>query len=178
MKATDIMTGNPISVELTASIMTAARLMLQHRIGGLPVVAGSGTLAGIITEADLLSPPETGKPRASRARWIEFLIGPGPLAPDHAQACKRKVYEAISPEVLTISEDATVEEIARIMELRGIKRLPVLRGGKLVGIVCRSDLIRALFRMTRAGGKESGSRTATTLSKRSQPSLGGNHDHA
>jgi CBS domain-containing protein len=153
MKASDIMTPSPISVEPTASVMQAVRLMLQHRVSGLPVVAVSGTLVGIITEADLLSRDETGRHRDGRPRWLEFLIGPGPLAPEYAQACKRKVHEVMSPEVFTASEDSTVENIVDIMEQHRIKRLPILRGGKLVGIVSRANLVRAVAHMARAANR-------------------------
>ena len=153
MKASEIMTPNPISVEPTVSVMGAVRLMLQHRVTALPVVAGSGTLVGIITEADLLSRAEAGRRGDGCPRWLEFLIGPGPLAPQYAQACKSKVHEVMSRQVFTASEDTTVENLVQIMEQRRVKRLPILRGGKLVCIVSRVDVIRAMAHMVRANNR-------------------------
>jgi CBS domain-containing protein len=156
------MTANPVSIEPTASVMKAARLMMQHRVGGLPVVAASGTLVGVITRSDLLHQPETGKRRSDRMPWLEFLIGPGPLAPKYAQACRRKVYEVMSPEVFTAREDTSVGDIVRIMQRRQVKRLPVLRGERLVGIVGRKDILGVISKRektrTRADARQSVSR--------------------
>jgi CBS domain-containing protein len=189
MKASDIMTPNPIWVDPTASVIQAARLMLQHHISGLPVVAGSGTLLGIITEADILARAATATRGIGRHRWLKLLAGPDPLAPQYGQLCRRKVHEVMSPEVFTASEDTTVETMVQIMEQRRIKRLPILRGAKLVGIVSRANLVRAVARMARltklqsrdhevirphAGDRES-SRPGRTSSERSfyspQPKL-------
>lgn len=148
MQASDIMTATPFSVEPNASVMQAVRLMLQHRISGLPVVAPSGTLVGIVTEGDLLRRTETGTARR-RPRWLEFLIGPAKLAEEYTHACGRKVYEIMSSEVYAAAEDTTVDELVKIMERRRIKRVPIARDGKLVGIVSRANLVRALAGLLR-----------------------------
>jgi CBS domain-containing protein len=143
MKAREIMTPNPVSVEPEASVMQAVRLMLQRRISGLPVVATSGTLVGIVTEGDLLRRPELAT-QQRRPRWLEFMIGSGKLAAEYTHACGRKVYEVMSSKVYTAGEDTTGEELVQAMEKRHIKRIPIVRDGKLVGIVSRANLIRAL----------------------------------
>src|SRR5215831_18790669 len=79
MKAVDVMTRDVVSIAPEASIMEAVRLMLQHRISGLPVVDATGRLQGVVTEGDFLRRAETGTVR-KRARWVEFLLGPGRLA--------------------------------------------------------------------------------------------------
>lgn len=145
MKATSIMTRGPICVEPDASIMKAIRIMLQRRISGLPVVDDKGTLVGIVTEGDLLRRAETGTQRR-RPRWLEFLIGPG-LATEYVHACGRKVSEIMSTKVQTISEDTPLDEIVQIMESHRIKRVPVVRDGKVVGIVSRANLLHALATM-------------------------------
>jgi len=143
MKALDVMTRDVVSVGPDSSVLEAVRLMLQHKISGLPVLDGSGALVGIVTEGDFLRRAETGTQR-KRARWIEFLVGPGKLANEYVHASGRKVEEVMSPEVQTVSEDAPLEKIVHLMERHRIKRLPVVRGATVVGIVTRANLVRAL----------------------------------
>lgn len=142
MKAADIMTQGVLSVSPTASVMHAVAMMLQRRISGLPVVDDGGTLVGIVTEGDLLRRAETGTQR-QRPRWIEFLIGPA-LASEYVHACGRKVRDVMSTTVHTIAPDTPLDEIVKIMESRRIKRLPVVRDGRVIGIVSRANLLRAL----------------------------------
>jgi CBS domain-containing protein len=144
MKAKDIMTPRVISIEPGATIYEAARLMLQNRISGLPVVDAAGGLVGMITEGDFLRRSETGTERR-RPRWIEFILGPGRLATDYTQSHGRRVDEVMSSTPFAVSEDATVEEIVDLMESHRIKRVPVTRGERLVGIVSRANLVRAML---------------------------------
>jgi CBS domain-containing protein len=143
MRAADIMTVNPISVEPNASVMQAVRLMLQHRISGLPVIDALGNLIGIVTEGDLLWRAETETQRR-RPRWLEFLIGPGRMANQYVHACGRKVHEVMSENVRAAVEDTPLDEVVQIMERHQVNRLPVMRDGRLVGIVSRANLLRAL----------------------------------
>ncbi len=143
MNAADIMTKPVISVAPEATIAEAARLMLQHRISGLPVVDGSGAVVGVVSEGDLLRRAELGTER-HRPRWIELLIGPGRLARDYVEAHASKVSEVMTQDVLSVTPQETLPEIVRLMEKRRIKRLPVIEAGRLVGIVSRANLVRAL----------------------------------
>lgn len=143
MKATDVMTREIVSIAPEASIMEAVRLMLQHKISGLPVVDAAGHLEGIITEGDFLRRAETGTQR-KRSRWVEFLIGPGRLAEEYAHTSGRTVSEVMTPDVHTVTEDASLEQVVHLMERHRVKRIPVVRGDKLVGIVTRKNLMRAL----------------------------------
>jgi CBS domain-containing protein len=143
MKATDVMTRDVVSIGPDASILEAIRLMLQHRISGLPVIDASGNLRGVVTEGDFLRRTETGTER-KRSRLVEFLLGPGRLAADYVHTTGRKVSEVMTPEVRTVTEDAPLEEVVHRMERHRIKRVPVVRGGKVVGIVTRANLMRAL----------------------------------
>ena len=143
MKAMDVMTREIISIAPEASIMEAVRLMLQHKISGLPVVDAAGHLEGIITEGDFLRRAETGTQR-KRSRWVEFLLGPGRLADEYSQTSGRTVSEVMTPDVQTVTEDAPLEQVVHLMERHRIKRIPVVRGDKLVGIVTRKNLMRAL----------------------------------
>jgi CBS domain-containing protein len=148
MKAADVMTANPVTVRPDSTVMEAVRVMLQRRFSGLPVVDDAGAVVGIITEGDLLRRAETGTQRR-RPRWIEFFIGPGRLAVEYAHAYGHRIDEVMSQPVQTITEDRPLDEIVNIMERHRIKRLPVVRDGKLVGIVSRANLLRALASVAR-----------------------------
>jgi CBS-domain-containing membrane protein len=144
MQAKDVMTHPVISVSTRGSILEAVRLMLQHKISGLPAFDGSGNLAGIVTEGDFLRRAETDTLRR-RPRWIEFFVGPGKLAEEYVHASARKVSEVMTTEVHAVSEDTPLDEVVTIMEQHRIRRVPVMRGKKVVGIVTRANLLRALM---------------------------------
>jgi CBS domain-containing protein len=143
MKAGDVMTRKVVSIRPNASIAEMVRLMLDNRISGLPVIDDNGDLVGIVTEGDCLRRAETGTER-KRPRWLEFLIGPGRLAAEYIHSHSRKVAEVMTEPAITITEDTPLDEIVHLMETRRIKRLPVVRNGKVVGIVSRADLLHAL----------------------------------
>jgi CBS domain-containing protein len=143
MSASDVMTRNVASIGRDAPIGDAIRLMLDHRISGLPVVDGSGKVVGMLTEGDLLRRAETQTER-QRPRWLELLLGPGRLADEYVRTHGRKVGEIMTEDLVSVAEDTPLAEIVQLMERRRIKRLPVLRGDALVGIVTRADLMRAL----------------------------------
>jgi CBS domain-containing protein len=143
MKASDIMSSRVVSVAPDATVLEATRLMLQNRISGLPVVDKTGALVGIITEGDFLRRAETGTER-KRPRWLEILIGPNSLAGDYVRSHGRRIEEVMTRDPVTITEDVPLDEVVRIMERRRVKRLPVVRGDKVVGIVSRANLLHAL----------------------------------
>jgi CBS domain-containing protein len=145
MKVSDIMTHPVITVTPETTVGKAAELMLEHRVSGLPVVDAAGAVVGIVTEGDLLRRAETGTERR-RARWLEFLITPGRLASEYAHAHGRKVGEVMTDTVLTAGPDDAVLDLIDLLERRRIKRVPVIDGGRLVGIVSRANLVRALLR--------------------------------
>jgi len=149
MRVHEIMTCNVVTVEPEASIMRAVRLMLQNRISGLPVVDAKGQLIGIVTEGDFLRRGELGTERR-RPRWIEFLVGPGRLANEYVQSRGRKVEELMTSELVIIAATAPIAEAVDLMERHRIKRLPVVEGGKLIGIVSRANLLHALATVARA----------------------------
>ena len=159
MKAKDVMTQPVISVAADASVLEAVRVMLQNKISGLPVVDASGHLVGVVTEGDFLRRIETGTLRR-RPRWIEFFVGPGRLAEEYVQASGRRVEEIMTPDVRTVAEDSSLEDIVGLMERHRIKRLPVLRGEKVVGIVTRQNLVRALVHAAKAAPTQSTSDAA------------------
>jgi CBS domain-containing protein len=143
MQVKDIMTSKVLSVEANTSVFEAIRSMLQHKISGLPVVSADGALLGIVTEGDFLRRAETATERR-RPRWLEFLMGPGRLADDYVHTRTRRVADVMTPDPYTVTESTSLEDVVRIMEKHRIKRLPVLRGKLVVGIVSRANLLHAL----------------------------------
>ena len=147
MKASDVMTVGAATIRSDASAPEAARLMLQYAISGLPVVDAAGHVVGIITEGDFLRRTETGTERQHRPRWLEVLLGPGRLADEYVHSHSRKVEEVMTRQVVTVAEETPVDEIARLMERHRIKRVPVVRDNRVVGIVSRANLLRGLARL-------------------------------
>jgi CBS domain-containing protein len=143
MKAQDVMTQPVVTVAENASIFDAAGLMLRRRISGLPVLDAAGHLTGMVTEGDFLRRSEIGTQRR-RPRWIEFLVGPGRLASEYVHTSGRRVNEVMTVDVHTVQRETPLEDVVRLMERYRIKRVPVMDGDALVGIVTRANLMRAL----------------------------------
>lgn len=143
MQVQDVMTQHVISVEPNDTIARAIRLMLQERISGLPVIGAGGRLIGVVTEGDFLRRVETGTQRR-RPRWLEFLAGPGRMADEYVRAHARKVSEVMTPEPVTVIEETPLADAVALMERHRVKRLPVMRGERVVGIVSRANLLHAL----------------------------------
>jgi predicted transcriptional regulator len=122
--------------------------MLQRHVSGLPVVSATGKLVGIISEGDFIRRSEIGTQR-ERGRFLKFILGSGKEATDFVHEHGGKVGEIMTPEPFTINEDTDLEEIVELMEKNQVKRLPVLRGDKLVGIVSRSNLLQAVASLAR-----------------------------
>ena len=143
MRAHQIMTRPVYSVLPEATIAEAANIMLQRHISGLPVVDAAGKMVGIVSEGDLIRRSEIGTQR-KRGRWLKFLLGAGKAATDFVHEHGRRISEVMTRDPLTITEDTTLEEIVTSMETNGVKRLPVMREGELVGIVSRANLLQAV----------------------------------
>lgn len=148
MKVQDVMTRNVISVKPEDTVARAVRLMLQRRVSGLPVIDTAGRLVGMVTEGDFLRRTETGTQR-QRPRWLEFLAGPGRLADEYVHTHGRKISEVMTIEPVTVTEDASLADAVSLMEKRRIKRLPVLRGDKVIGILSRANVLHALASVSR-----------------------------
>lgn len=148
MKAKDIMTTAVTTVARSSTVAHAIRLMLQKKISGLPVVDDAGRVVGMVTEGDLLRRAETGTERR-RPRWLEFLLGPGRLADEYTHAHGRKIEEVMTLSPVTAGEDTSLDEIVHLMEKGQIKRVPIMRGDQLVGIVSRANLLHALASLSR-----------------------------
>lgn len=130
-----------------AGIDEAIKLMTSKGISGLPVIDEAGVLVGLVTEGDFLRRAELGTEKR-RPRWIEFLIGANAIASDYIQTHSRRVADVMTRSVVTIDEETPLDEVVRLMEKKRIKRLPVMRGELVVGIVSRANLVRALAALT------------------------------
>jgi CBS domain-containing protein len=143
MKAGDVMTTGAATTHPESSLADAARIMLDHRISGLPVVDAAGKLVGVITERDFL---RRGKDDARR--WLDVLLGETSGQDTADQLNDRRVADVMSTDPLTIDVETSVSEITELMERHNVRRIPVIAHGKVAGIVSVTDLLLALMRKT------------------------------
>jgi CBS domain-containing protein len=148
MRAHQIMTRNVIIVNPEMTITDAAAKMLDNHISGLPVVNDAGKLVGIVSDGDFLRRSEIGTQR-KRGRWLQFLVGPGKAASEFVRQHGRRVKEVMTPDPITASEDATLEIMVETMEKNNIKRVPIVHGDRVTGIVTRTNLLRAVASLAR-----------------------------
>lgn len=142
MRARDIMTTSVVTVSPETDIAEAVKLMLDRQISGVPVIDDTGRLIGILTEGDLMRRAELDTGRQSW--WINPISSPEQEAKAYVKAHGLKVKDVMTREVVTINEQEPLDRIAMVFEERGIKRTPVMRSGKVVGIVSRANLLRSL----------------------------------
>ena len=143
MKAMDVMVRDVVTVGPDDDVAKAISLLAERDVSALPVVDGDGKVVGVISEADLVRREEIGTDR-HRSWWLEAMTPATALAGEFAKTHGRKVSEVMSAGVVAASEEMPLGEIAGLLEKHRIKRVPILRDGKLVGIVSRSNLIQAL----------------------------------
>ena len=146
MRAHQIMTKNVITVTPHTTIETAAKIMLRTHISGLPVLDDAGNLVGIVSQSDFLRRSEIGTGN-KRPKWLQFFVGPGKAATDFVHERGRKVEDVMTEEPVTVDEETPLEDLVRLMEKKDIKRLPVMSGNVLKGIVTRSNLLQAVASM-------------------------------
>jgi CBS domain-containing protein len=145
MRAMDIMTAEVITVAPTTSVQEVAKLLSERGISGVPVVDGDNQLVGIISEGDLLHRAETGTERVREQRrswWLDSLASD--RARDYVKAHARTAQDVMTRGVVSVYETTPLTDVAALLETKRIKRVPVLRAGKLVGIISRANLVRAL----------------------------------
>jgi CBS domain-containing protein len=144
MRALDVMTPFVITASLDMTVRDAAKQLVDNHISGMPVVDASGKVVGVVSEGDLLHRVETGTASRRRSWWLEFLTSNRQLASTYIKEHAHRVKDVMSERVISVSEETPLAEIADLLERYRIKRVPVLKDGKLVGIVSRANLIRAL----------------------------------
>jgi CBS domain-containing protein len=143
--AGDLMTRDVAVVHPETSLLEAVKLMARRHISGMPVLDHAGAIVGMLSEGDLVRWQEGYTER--QARWLDMLAEGTDLAPAFLKGIQdqhRRVKSIMASGATTVTEDTPARDIARLMYVRNIKRVPVVRGGKLIGIVARSDLVRAL----------------------------------
>jgi CBS domain-containing protein len=143
MKAQDVMTSPPITVRPDTPVTEIAALLIERRISGVPVVDEAGRMIGIVSEGDLLRRCELGTDR-QRSQWLELLVDRDAQAADFARAHGMFARDVMTPDVISVSPDADLVDIAALLERRRIKRVPVVRDGVPVGIVSRANVLRGL----------------------------------
>jgi CBS domain-containing protein len=143
MKAADVMTTNVLTVGPDASVQDVAAILLANRISAVPVVGKSGELMGIVSEGDLMRRAEVGTGRR-RTWWLAMLTSKQALAAEYVMEHSRKVTDVMSRAVVTATPETPLYRIADLLEKNGIKRVPIVDSGKVVGIVSRANLLRAL----------------------------------
>lgn len=138
MKVRDLMTTDPVTTTPSTPLKEAARLMVRHKVSGLPVLDG-GRVVGIVTEGDFLR-QEASRDQPYRFSLLDALFGDEPAAAPAAET----VGQVMTEQVLTVAPEATLSEAARIMSSRRVKRLPVVGpGGELLGVISRADVVNA-----------------------------------
>ena len=143
MKAADIMVSNVISIGSQAPVQEVADLLLRNGISAAPVIGPQGELVGIVSEGDLMRRPEAGTERR-QSWWLSLLTSSEAMASDYIKSHSRKVVDVMTRRVITATPDTPVGDIATLLEKHGIKRVPIVAEGKVVGIVSRANLLQAL----------------------------------
>lgn len=141
MQAADVMTAKVITVSPETDVREIARLLLEHNISALPVVDAGGAVLGIVSEGDLMRRVENGTERR-KSWWLKSIFAGANNASEYVKTHARKAHEIMTPKPITIAEDEPLYRVAKLLEKHHIKRVPVVRDGKLVGIVSRANLLR------------------------------------
>ncbi len=142
MLAKDIMTTDVVTITPEASVEEIAKLLLARGISGVPVVDAEGALVGLVSEGDLIR--REGDAEHHRSWWLNLFASPEEQARDYIKVHGRRAEEVMTREVITVGEETPVGEIAQLLEKRRIKRVPVVRDGRIVGIVSRANLLHGL----------------------------------
>ena len=145
MNAAEIMTKEVVTVRPDASVGDVAALLLERKISAVPVIDDDGHVVGIVSEGDLLGQPPSDRPRAW---WLRLFTERTVCLEEIATARHLKAYDVMTKPVVAVVDHTPVDVLATLMRRRMVKRVPVLREGKLVGIVSRTDLLEALMRRT------------------------------
>jgi CBS domain-containing protein len=152
MRAHDVMTSNVVTVGENASVQDVALVLLQNQISAVPVIDRMGNMVGIVSEGDLMRRPES-ETEKRRSPWLELLSSKQALAAEFVKMHSRRVTDVMTRGVITATPDTPVAEIASLLEKNGIKRVPILRGGKLAGIVSRANLLHGLASLKNKASK-------------------------
>jgi CBS-domain-containing membrane protein len=143
MNASDVMVRDVVTVGPDEDVSKAVKLLVDHDISALPVIDSERRVIGVLSEADLIHRENIGTAK-QRTWWLEAVTPASMLALDYAKSHGRKVSELMSEHVISADENTSLTDLANILEKHRIKRVPILKHGKLIGIVSRANLIQAL----------------------------------
>src|ERR1700691_1857712 len=133
------MTRRVVTITPETTLLAAAKLMLEHRVGGLPVLDAAGRIIGVFSESDLLREEgEEGSP------WLDIMVGQDEKPAASLQLDRRKVADIMTRQLVTIAPDASIAEACRLLHDHRLRRLPVVESDKVVGMIARADLVRAV----------------------------------
>ena len=139
MRVEDFMTRRVVTITPDTTLLAAAKLMLEHRVGGLPVLDASGRMIGVFSESDLLCEEgEDGSP------WLQMMVGPDGKPAEPPRLDARKVGDVMTRQLITIAPGASIAQACRLLHEHRLRRLPVVESDKLVGMIARADLVRAV----------------------------------
>jgi CBS domain-containing protein len=145
VRVEDFMTRGVLTIAPDATILAAAKLMLEHHVGALPVVDASARIVGIISESDLLrddGKSDDGK-GADGSPWLQMMAEPDGLPGEPSKLCARQISAVMTRALVSIAPNASIAQACRLMQQRRVKRLPVVENERLVGLITRTDLLRA-----------------------------------
>ena len=146
MRAMDVMTTDVITVDPDITVQALATLLAERGISGAPVVDTDGKLVGVVSEGDLLHRAEIGAARRHRVRrrswWLDHYASQ--VAREYIKDHGRTVKDVMTRDVVAVTEDAELADVAALLEAKRIKRVPVLRDGSVVGIISRANIVRAV----------------------------------
>lgn len=143
MQAVEVMTTKVITVGENASVAEVAKLLAEHAISAVPVVDADNRVIGMVSEGDLLYRTET-RTEQRRSWWLEMMAPTNQLAGEYIKSHSANVKDVMTRDVISVTDTTPLADIAILLEANRIKRVPVVRDGKLVGIVSRANLVRAL----------------------------------
>ncbi len=144
IKAKDIMTSRVVTVGPNTSVIEIAKLLLERNISAVPVIDDNSAIIGIVSEGDLIHREEIGTAEKKRSWWLRMFVGSPELAEEYVRSHGHSAQDVMTRDVVSVGEDAELTEIAELLEMHHIKRVPVVRNGKLIGIVSRANFIQAI----------------------------------
>ncbi len=153
MLASDVMTRDVATVHPATPIAEAVAKMVELTISGVPVLGDDGLVAGILTEGDLLRRVELGT-SPHHSSWLNFLRGPGLAASEYVRTHTLSVGDVMTHDPLCVGPEASLGEVVAAMERGHVRRVPVVKEGRLIGIISRADLVRALSHRLCAGAPD------------------------
>jgi len=153
MLVKEIMTSQPITVNGSMEVVEAARVLLDHRINGVPVVDDAGKLVGILCQSDIIA-QQKKLPVPSLFSFLDGYINLSSMKGIEKEVRKiaaTAVFDAMTPNPVTVSPDSSIETVAALMVDHNFHTLPVVENGRLVGVVGKEDILKTLIPTDQAG---------------------------